>query len=484
MPGSERWPQNIFREARTQILLWYAGLFLLLGSLAIPAFRWVLFQRIDERVRGDLLEQMTGFQAHQQENNLGDIPALISDFILTTLPEDENYFIFFLGNRFYTSSPKALPVEIQPETRLVQFLAAQREAIQGEQVSDNPAIQNLIYVVEPIRSVQGQVVGTFIGIHTTAGERQEAIEGTIVFAEVLAGTIAIAFFLSWWISGWVLAPVRSLTATAQEISEEDLERRLIVGGRGEMATLALTFNAMLDRLQALIVSQRNFISDASHELRTPITIVRGHLELMGDDPEEQQEAIAIAMDELDRLECMVEEMSLLAKAQRPDFVRPGVISLSEFMSGLGTKAKLLGERQWCLELGREALVRIDAQRLTEAMLNLIQNAIEHTQPGDTIAIGSLVSDRSVMFWVRDTGIGIAPEHQQRIFQRFVRIGKSTSHARGAGLGLPIVQAIAEAHGGSVAVQSQLGVGSTFTITIPYACETPSRARRAGSERNR
>lgn len=259
---------------------------------------------------------------------------------------------------------------------------------------------------------------------------------------------------------------RALATTAREIGEAGLDRRLLVRGRGELAELAQTFNAMLDRLQKIIVSQRNFISDAGHELRTPVTIVRGHLELMGDDPEEQREAVAIAIEELDRIARMVEEMSLLAKSERADFVRPVFTQLSDFTNSLYAKAKTLGDREWQLTAVAREAAWIDPQRLTEAIVNLVQNAVEHTKPGDTIAIGSSADADSIKFWVRDTGPGVAPEHQQRIFDRFVRIDKPTTVGSGAGLGLAIVSVIAAAHGGRVDLLSPPGAGATFEVVIP------------------
>lgn len=470
--------RSILWETRTQILLWYAGLFLLLGAFGVPTFRWILFRHVDARVRANLVTQVQDFRGILETTSRRDIPAAIDRFVTTTLPEDDNYFIFFLEGRFYTASPKAVPGDILPGTALMQHLARQTTIVEGEKISSNPEIQELLYLVKPIRSAKGEVVGTFIGVHATAGERQEALEGTAVFARVMAASLAAAFSLSWLLSGRVLKPVRELTIAAREIGEAGLEQRLEVRGRGEMADLAVTFNGMLDRLQGVIISQRNFISDAGHELRTPLTIVRGHLELMGDDPAEQREAIEIAIDELDRLERMVEEMSLLAKAERPDFVRPALVDLADFTNGLYAKAQTLGDRHWQLAAVASGATWLDPQRLTEAIANLVQNAVEHTQPCDTIALGSSIDATAVRFWVRDTGPGIAPEHQQRIFKRFVRINKPTSHASGAGLGLSIVAAIAEAHGGSVELASQPGAGATFTLVIRRARRQSSLIREA------
>jgi signal transduction histidine kinase len=272
--------------------------------------------------------------------------------------------------------------------------------------------------------------------------------------------------LAWVAAGRVLAPLRLLIRTARSVSESDLSQRILVKERGEIAELAITFNEMMDRLQASFDSQRNFINDAGHELRTPLTIVRGHLELMGDDPEEQRETLELVMDELNRMSRLVHDITLLAKAERPDFLQVEKVDIAAFTEELFAKAKALADREWRLDAKGTGTLVIDRQRITEAMMNLAQNATQHTQPGDMIALGSTLKRHQVQFWVRDTGEGVSVADQQRIFERFTRAGKSRSRSEGAGLGLSIVQAIVEAHHGSIKLSSQIGNGATFTLILP------------------
>lgn len=245
-----------------------------------------------------------------------------------------------------------------------------------------------------------------------------------------------------------------------------MTQRLSVDGKGEIAELATTFNEMMDRLQAAFASQRNFINDASHELRTPITIIRGHLELMGDDPEEQQETLALVFDEIDRMSRFVNDLTLLAKAERPDFLCLEMVEVDLLTEELFAKAKALADRDWYLDAQGKGHLIGARQRITEAIMNLAQNATQFTKAGSRIAIGSSVVDGKVRFWVRDTGEGIAAADQERIFERFARAANSYRRSEGAGLGLSIVQSIATAHGGIVQLYSRLGVGSTFTMIIP------------------
>ena len=146
-------------------------------------------------------------------------------------------------------------------------------------------------------------------------------------------------------AGRVLAPVRALTTTARRINESDLSQRIPVRGSDEISELTSTFNQMLDRLEMAFSSQRDFIRDAGHELRTPITIVRGHLEVMGSDPEEQRETLDLVTDELDRMSRYVTDLLLLATAERIDFLHPEAIDIENITRRLFSNAQALATRR-------------------------------------------------------------------------------------------------------------------------------------------
>jgi signal transduction histidine kinase len=315
--------------------------------------------------------------------------------------------------------------------------------------------------------MKGKVLGVFVVAHTTAGEQNEALEAFGVMVQVKLITLGLALILIWWAAGRVLAPLRLLSKTAHAISETDLSKRLPAEGNGEIAELSQTFNEMMDRLESAFDSQRNFVNDARHELRTPITIIQGHLELMGDDPQEREETIALVLDELDRMSRMVNDLVLLAKTERVDFLQPEQVDVAAFAQELYLKATALsGDRHWSLENKASGVMQVDRQRITEAILNLAENAVQHTVSDNTIMLGSSLQNEKVLFWVKDTGEGIAPVEQKRIFERFARVAHTRRRSDGSGLGLAIVKAIAEAHGGHVMLQSNPGTGSTFTLVLP------------------
>jgi signal transduction histidine kinase len=494
LPTAHRNWQAFLGEARTRILLWYLLILAMVVLAGVPAFRYLLFQRVDERVRGDMVEEITAFRSvianpgegpfpqEPESPELEDLELLkeqmlapptsqkaltefFKKYLRSRIPQDDTFLITFVNGEFYKSSPRARPTQLSKDAPLMRQWETQTQPSQGEVEVADPAIEKILYIVEPV-VINGKTQGVFVVAHATAGERREILEALIAVMQVSFILFTISLLLAWIAAGRILAPLRTMTATAQAISETDLSQRLPVQGRGELGRLATTFNHMMDRLETAFGSQREFVNDAGHELRTPITIVRGHLELMGNDPDEQRETLAIVMSELDRMSRLVDDMILLAKAERTDFLHLASNDVAELTEELFAKAKALAERDWQLDELAIGQVVLDRERITEAVMNLAQNATQHTQRGDTIALGSTVARGKFRFWVRDTGEGIPLADQKRIFERFARASNSRRRSEGAGLGLSIVRAIVEAHGGQVLLRSKLSSGSMFTIVLP------------------
>ena len=300
-------------------------------------------------------------------------------------------------------------------------------------------------------------------------ERESADESAQIMLAVGAGTMLLAAAGAWVVAGRVLQPVRDVVATAQGITETDLSGRIPVEGRpgDELTELAVTVNSMLDRVEQGVAAQRRFLDDAGHELRTPITIVRGHLDVLDPaDPADVRETVALVDDELGRMNRLVSDLLLLARAEQPAFVRPQPVDVAALTADVFGKVRRLADRAWVLETAADADVPLDAQRVTQMLVALADNAARYTAPGDRIALGSQVSGGELRFWVADSGPGIAEEDRARVFERFARGAAGARRSDGAGLGLSIVQAIAAAHGGRVLLDSRPGAGATFTVVLP------------------
>ncbi|MBD2181345.1 HAMP domain-containing protein [Planktothrix sp. FACHB-1355] len=462
--------RKLFFGIRTRVLVWYLILMAASGAISILAVRQVLSVRLEERGKKVLVREVKQFQQLVKEcqGNNCKVSTLFDTFLSRQIPSDGEFIIGLMNGKIYKSSPAALPESLRHNQSLLKRWGQLNRREKGELVTANDTIR---YLAEPV-IIGGKVRGVFVVIHSMYEDLEKVNEVTAVIFFVTLILLGVTSALTWTVAGRVLVPLRLVTATARSISESDLTGRIPLQGADEIAELTVTFNEMLERLEAAFTSQRNFINDAGHELRTPITIIRGHLELLGDDPEEQRETIDLVMDELDRMNRLVNDLLLLAKAERTDFLSLETLEVATLTEELFVKALALGDRNWQLESKASGEILADRQRLTQAIMNLAQNAVQHTKENDAIALGSSFKNGDICFWVRDTGEGIAASDRDRIFERFARVANSRRRSEGYGLGLAIVKAIADAHGGKVELESQLGKGSIFTLIIPiktYLC---------------
>jgi signal transduction histidine kinase len=463
---------TFFGETRTRILIWYALLTSACVGLSIPIFTHLVIQQVDERVAEDFEDEILAFKncvkLHLSEQKEMDSKHIFDHFLIKKVPGDKTFLIATIQGKFYRSSPLSLPDSISGTSALIQELSQTHQTMEGK-IFD-PENGDILYHTEPL-IINRKVTGVLIIANILAGEREEVIDTIFIVVRVLWLSVVFALILAWFISGRVLRPIQSLIKTAHSISETDLSQRISESGRGEMAELAKTFNQMMERLEKAFITHRHLVNDVSHELRTPIAIIQGNLESLDYyTPEERPEIIKLALDELSRITRLVEDLLLLARAENQDFLILETVELAELTQAIYLKIQGLGKRNWRLDAVGTGKINVDPQRLTQAIINLVNNAVQHTQENDIIAIGSCIDKTSnkpeFRFWVRDTGEGIPKADQHRIFQRFERGENSRSSSEGRGLGLSIVTAIAESHAGSIELYSQLGQGATFTLVLP------------------
>ncbi len=234
---------------------------------------------------------------------------------------------------------------------------------------------------------------------------------------------------------------------------------------------------MAEAEHRLLERQREFVRDASHELRTPITVARGHAELIraaGSGGKVAEDA-DVVLDELSRMSRLSERLLILAASEDPGFLSLGSIRVEDLLTGMLRRWSPAASRRWELDAGARGTVRADRERLEIALDALIDNAVNATGDGDRIALACRPEGDGVLLEVWDEGMGIGAEHLPRIFERFSRADVDRGRGSGGtGLGLAIVRAIAEAHGGSVAVESVAGVGAKFQIQLPGFVPAPAR----------
>jgi signal transduction histidine kinase len=436
-----------------------------------------LLIRLDQRIDGALTQEVQELNKLVEEGvdpktgqpfgaNAGRI---LTVYLERNVPSRNEALISFLNGKPHLRSRQVVPYRLDDDPRLARRWATLKESDRGR--VDTPA-GRVEYLAVPLSGT----TGVFVAAIFRDREKSEVNAAVQAAGAVGLAILLLGSLLAWRLADKVIQPVSALTRTARSISETDLSARIPEQGRDEVAQLAATFNSMLGRLERAFGSQRRFLDDAGHELKTPLTIIRGHLELLGDDPDERQETLALVMDELDRMTRIVGDVLLLAKHERPDFLSLSTVDVGVLTDELHAKAKALAPRDWVLEERGRGVVVADRQRLTQAVMQLAQNAARYSATGEAIMLGSTVADGEARFWVRDQGPGIPADEHRLIFERFQR-GSDTRRWEGAGLGLAIVKAIAQAHHGRVELQSQPGSGAKFTLVVavdqPAADEEPA-----------
>jgi signal transduction histidine kinase len=341
---------------------------------------------------------------------------------------------------------------------------------EGGTVRASSEFGDLLVTVQPVQGKGDRALVIVTFLDEAQGDLNELIKTYAITALL---SLIVITGLAAWQAGRLLAPLGRLSDTAEEISATDLSRRLPETGNDDITALTRTVNGMLVRLEDAFVGQRQFLDDAGHELRTPLTVLRGHLELLDQgDPEDVAATRALLLDELDRMSRLVGDLILLAKTGRPDFLDVRPASLERLTQNVFAKARGLGDRSWHLDGSAEAVIPMDEQRITQAVLALADNAVKHTSPGDEIAIGSSCQNGWARIWVRDSGPGVPAEDRERIFERFAR-SRVAADDEGFGLGLSIVSAIVEGHDGSIGVEDAVPTGACFVIGLPVEPDLPS-----------
>lgn len=297
---------------------------------------------------------------------------------------------------------------------------------------------------------------------------------TVALTLAAAGAFALAFGvpLSYWATRRALRPLTVMAADAASISHAEPGGRIRYDGPGdELGSLADSLNAMLERLENAFGDQRRFVADASHELRTPVAVIRGNVELLRSNrlsQEDAEESLAMIESEAVRMVRLLDDLLALAKLEDTGRERFQPLEVRTLVDEVTARARALGEREIVCTGACEVWTEGDPDLLDQALVNLIRNAVGHTEPGGRIVVSCAGDDTHVTVSVTDDGPGIPEADLERIFDRFYRApGRARENAGGgAGLGLAIARRLIELHGGTLSADNVEPHGARFTVTLP------------------
>lgn len=462
----------MLKTLRAKLTLWYV---LLLGAV-LGFFSVFLYLTMERNLRENLDNKLltTGrMLAASLARPFGPGPSLAEvDKILR-----ENFGLRPMG-RFVQildetgkRTSNLRDVDIPVSFKTLEQVSQGREVFETVRLRDG-ALLRLVTV--PIID-RGRMLG-IVQVGSPLEEIQEALDQLLLVLSVSVPLVLVLASLGGlFLADQALKPVDRITRTAQKIGSGDLSQRIPLEGlpRDEIGRLAETFNEMISRLESSFEQMKRFTADASHELKTPLSILRGEVEvgLMRErSPAEYQEILKSCLEEIGRMSRIVDDLLTLARTdlgslglrlERLDLMEVA----EEVWRGFYREAVARGLK-FSLE-GTRVEVLGDREKLRRAIANLVDNAVKYTPDGGYIKVEVGSEDDFATVSVSDTGEGIPPEHQERVFDRFYRVDKARSRERGGtGLGLSICKGIVEAHGGRISLESEPGVGSTFKVFLP------------------
>jgi heavy metal sensor kinase len=460
-----------------RLTLWYFGILAvvlsLFGLTAYLAMRNSIYRTVDEELRAReegvrrLIERTARYEPGDLRRELREHSELAGNNLLQVADAQGNWLYRSVG-------------------------MAQYEILRPTEGPAEPTTVVLSGV--PLRVLTTEIqVGEQSYLAQAAAPLEEFYSALHRFAAILLVSIPLLLLGAagggYWLSRRALAPVDQITKTARSISVQNLSSRLAVPQtHDELQRLSETLNSMLQRLEAAFKKIIQFTADASHELRTPVAVMRTRTELSLRKPrsaEEYRETIAQVHSELEKTSDLVEKLMFLARADYgEEALELSTADLGEIAREACNQGKMLSEAKeitFSEQVPKQPIwVKADAQALRRLFLILIDNAIKYTPRCGRVDIGLRKENDFAVAEVRDTGIGIAAEDLPNIFERFYRADKTRSRESGGlGLGLSIGRWIAEAHGGTIEVQSSLGSGSVFRLGLPLTDGTTPNSKATG-----
>lgn len=451
-----------------RLTLWYAAIHALSSALALGVVYFVIVGIVHERAREDLRDDVEEFATLFEAGGMGRIEH---EMRLDTNGEEAEKSFFRLwtpsGELLFATDLTAFP-GLQPP-------AKERLATAGRSQEQLVGLFELPERDVPIRRAIGGISSDLVLEIGESTEDDEEFVAALAqgFLATLVVVVLLGAPIGWFMARRALRGVEEVTRAATEIAAGSLDRRVAVHGHGdELGRLALAFNAMLDRIQSLLVGMREMSDNLAHDIRSPLTRIRAAAELSSSAPDagsHEASLAATATEECDRLLEMInsnlEITEVESGAARLELVELDLVALVlDACEIFQTVAEDLGIELKTV-LPSVCLVRVDRQRLQRVVANLLDNALKYTPAGGRVTITLAVEEARIRLDIEDTGIGVSPEEAAKIFKRFYRSDHSRSKL-GNGLGLSLSLANVRAHGGEILLDSTPGEGSRFTVILP------------------
>jgi heavy metal sensor kinase len=458
------------RTLAFRLTVWYAGIFTVSSLLAFSFFYFQITSIVGERTDEELLDDIEDFSGLLAEKGIEEVKQMM---VLEAKEDGEKeifYRLLTLDGQQTASSDLSSWGQLD-----VNRPALQRISKNGKPVFETVAIQGRRHKARIVYAPIGP--GAILQVGMSLEDNDEFLaEFREIFGVTLAVVMVLAALLGWFMAKRALTHVEEVTRTARAISANDLEQRVPVKGQAdEIDRLATTFNDMLDRIQTLVTEMKEMTENIAHDLRSPITRIRGMAEMAlttGKAIDEYEAAAASTVEDCDRLLEMINTMLYISQAEAAAAEKLPMEEIN--MTGVVRDACELFQPvaedkgvNLVVEIGTDLKVRGVLQGLQRMLANLIDNALNNTPSPGTVTVSVNGDEKLGVIAVKDTGIGISQDELPLIFRRFYRCDRSRSRP-GTGLGLTLVEAIVHAHRGRIAVISTPNVGTTFTVTLPCA----------------
>jgi heavy metal sensor kinase len=463
---------------RVRLTLWYGSALLLILIAVALALYTVLARDLRNQVDQSLEEAAVAAVRALEQQGAG--PFISFEALAVEFPElavlDKFFQIFSPAGKITIQSPHVRQHDIPLSPTALEAALLGRSTFESAKFRGEPPLRLLSV---PIR--RGALLVNVVQVGTSLHPVEHTLRRLLaVFLIATPVALLVALAGGWFLAGRALKPVEAITQAAQRIAAGDLTQRLTAPpSSDEIGRLAATFNTMIARLDASFRQVHRFTGDASHELRTPLTVMKGETELALRRPrpaEDYKLVLESNLEEIERMSRIVDELLFLARTDLGEVrMESKPVRLDALVEDIQRQAAVLGQDQQVRVVAgtsEPVTVQGDELRLRELILNLVDNAIKYSHRGGTVSLALTRDKDHARLSIADSGIGIPPEEQARIFDRFYRTDAARAHdKKGTGLGLSICKWIAEAHQGRIEVQSTMGQGSQFTVVLPLA---PSR----------